>query len=251
MRDRDDLIVVEDAAALARALAERFVAAAHEALERHGRFDVVLAGGSTPKAAYQLLGAPPFREQVDWRRVRFFFGDERCVPPDDDQSNYKMAKAAFGGAMEAGGAVFRMRGEDEPQSAARAYAELLREEVGAEPTFDLVLLGMGPDGHTASLFPGSDPRTDDAALVRAPFVAHLDAYRLTMTPRALCGGRAIIVALSGAEKAPTLQAVLAANTRDYLRYPIEILQSCTGQLTWLVDGSASAELSTARAIDVS
>ncbi|MBC5799307.1 MAG: 6-phosphogluconolactonase [Candidatus Eremiobacteraeota bacterium] len=245
------MVVVDDAGSLARALAERFVAAAHEACERHGRFDVVLAGGSTPKAAYELLAASHFREQVDWRAVRFFFGDERCVPPDDDASNYKMAKAALGAAMAGAGAVFRMHGEEEPQSAALAYAKVLRKEAGDEPVFDLVLLGMGPDGHTASLFPGSDPRTDDAALVRAPFVAHLNAYRLTLTPRALCGGRAIVVALSGSEKAQTLREVLTADAPEYLRYPIEVLQSGAAQLTWLVDRSASAALSAARVIDVS
>ncbi len=243
IRKRGELVVAKDAEALARALAERIVAAAQEAHERHGRFDVALAGGSTPKAAYELLAASPLRDRVDWRAVRFFFGDERCVPPGDDASNFKMAKGTLGGVMTDSGAdVFRMRGEDEPQAAARAYADVLREELGSDPAFDLVLLGMGLDGHTASLFPGADPRADDAALVRAPFVTHLNAYRLTLTPRALCGGRSVIVAIAGSAKADTLRAVIQADPEDLERYPIEVLKSCPGRLTWLIDRSAAAKL---------
>ncbi len=243
MRKRGDLVVVDDADALARALAERFVTAAQEAHTRHGRFDIALSGGSTPKAAYELLAAPPLRDQLEWRKVRFFFGDERCVPPEDNASNYKMAREAFGSVMTASGAaVFRMHGEDEPQAAARSYADVLRKELGSDPAFDLVLLGMGPDGHTASLFPGSDPRTDDSALVRAPFAKHLNTYRLTLSPRALCGGRSIIVAISGTAKADTLRAVIQADPEDLERYPIEVLNSCPGRLTWLIDRAAAAKL---------
>ena len=243
MRKRGELVVAKDAEALARALAERFVAAAQEAHERHGRFDVALAGGSTPKAAYELLAASPLRDRIDWHAVRFFFGDERCVPPDDDASNFKMATAALGSVLtDSGAAIFRMRGEDEPQAAARAYADVLHEELGSDPAFDLVLLGMGPDGHTASLFPGTDPRTDDSALVRAPFVRHLNAYRLTMTPSALCGGRSIIVAVSGTAKADILATVVEGAT-DLIRYPIQVLQCCSEQLTWFVDRAAAAQLS--------
>ncbi len=246
MRKRGDLVVARDAEALARVLAERFIAAAQEAHERHGRFDVALAGGSTPKAAYELLAVPPLRDRVDWHAVRFFFGDERCVPPDDDASNDKMATEAFGSVMtDSGAAVFRMHGEDEPQAAARAYAEVLREELGSEPKFDLVLLGMGPDGHTASLFPGDDPRTDDSMLVRAPYVSRLGAYRLTLTPRALCGGSGIIVAISGAAKADILATIIEGPT-DQERYPVEVLRSCSGQLTWLVDQAAAAKLPSLR-----
>jgi len=242
---RATLVVVADETALARAVADRFIANAKSALAAHDRFDVALAGGSTPKAAYALLAAE-YRDAIRWEGVRFFFGDERCVPPADDQSNFKMASETLlrpvGVAAER---VFRMRGEDEPLQAARAYAEVLRRELPAEegrPVFDFIMLGMGPDGHTASLFPGEDPLTDDAALVRAPFVAKFDTYRITLTPRVLNAARLVEVATAGAPKADALAAVLEG-PRDPRTYPSQILEPSPGRLTWLVDEAAAAKLS--------
>jgi 6-phosphogluconolactonase len=242
------LDVVPDESALAHALAGRFVALAGTALGERGRFNVALAGGSTPKAAYALLAAAPLRDALDWSRVRFFFGDERCVPPQDDQSNYKMAKLSLLDALGIpSGSVFRMRGEDEPAAAARAYAEVLAAELAPDgdgtPALDLVMLGMGPDGHTASLFPGADPFTDDDRLVRAPYVAKFSAYRLTVTPRVLNAGRDVIVATAGEAKADALRAVLGA-TPDPSAYPIAVLRPKSGRLTWLVDEAAAAKLET-------
>ncbi len=240
--ERGELVVVKDAATLASTLAGRFVAAAEAANERHGRFDVALAGGSTPKAAYELLSAAPLRERVAWGRVRFFFGDERCVPPDDDESNYKMAQTAFGPVFsDCGATVFRMRGEGDPQFAARAYAGILREALGTNPAFDLIMLGLGPDGHTASLFPGSDPFSDDGLLVRAPFVTKFDSFRLTLTPRVLGGAHKIVVAISGDAKAPALHAVLDGPRQPTL-YPAQALWPHAGSLMWLADHAAAALL---------
>jgi 6-phosphogluconolactonase len=238
------LVVVADEAALARAAAEHVVEAAHEALAARDRFDLALAGGSTPKAAYQLLAAPPLRESLDWSKVRFFFGDERCVPPGDPQSNYKMAYdallAPLGIAPEH---VFRMRGEDDPASAARAYAASLVEQLGSTPVLDLVMLGMGPDGHTASLFPGSDPFTDDETLVRAPYVQKFGTYRITLTPRAINAARSIAVAVAGTAKAEALRDVLEG-PYDPLRRPVQVLRHGAGSLTWLVDRAAVTLLET-------
>lgn len=240
--DRGELVVVPDAAALAQALAERFVATAQAATARHGRFDVALAGGSTPKAAYELLGTAPLRERVEWNRVRFFFSDERCVPPDDNDSNYKMARTSFGPVFcDYGAAVFRMRGEDDPQFAAHAYAGILREALGLQPIFDLIMLGLGADGHTASLFPGSDPFTDDALLVRAPFVEKFASYRLTLTPYVLNAAHATVVAVSGASKAPAVHAVLTARRQPAI-YPAQVLGPRAGLLLWLADQQAASLL---------
>lgn len=239
---RPDLVVVKDDQALARAVAERFVITGRNAIVRRGLFDVALAGGSTPKATYALI-ARAYRDAVDWTRTRFFFGDERCVPPDDDESNYKMAKTTLFDPLHIGDAcVFRMRGEDEAGGAARAYAGILRGELGPELAFDLVMLGMGPDGHTASLFPGTDPTLDEAALVRAPFVEKLGTHRITLTPRVLNAARAIAVATAGDSKADALHAVFDG-PRDPTRYPIAILAPQRGTLTWLVDEAAAAKLS--------
>lgn len=245
------LEIVADEAALAERLAETVSAAAVEALARRGRFDVALAGGSTPKAAYALLAAPPFADRVDWSRAHFFFGDERCVPPTDDESNYKTAKTRlFDPLGIAPAAVFRMHGEDDPNVAARAYAATLRERLESDaagtPRFDLVLLGMGPDGHTASLFPGSDPFADDAALVRAPYVEKFATFRITLTPRVLNASRAVVVTTAGAAKASALAAVLDEPT-DPPCYPISILCPRDGTLTWLVDRAAASLLEARRA----
>jgi 6-phosphogluconolactonase len=236
-----ELVVVPDADALALAVAERFVAAARFALERRGRFNVALAGGSTPKAAYALL-ASRFPDALDWSAVRFFFGDERCVPPDDDQSNFKMARTAMLVPLEIPAQhVFRMQGEIDPAEAARTYADVLRLELGPEPVFDLVMLGMGPDGHTASLFPGTDPLTDDDRLVRAPYVAKFATYRITLTPRVINAARAVEIATAGDEKAAALAAVLEG-PHEPATYPIQIVAPRDGNLTWLVDRAAAAKL---------
>jgi len=239
-------VVVADDAALARALAEFVAAAAAQAIAQRGRFDLALAGGSTPKAAYALLAAPPFASQLDWSRVRFFFGDERCVPPGDDDSNYKTAKTfLFDGLHVADDAVFRMRGESEPAEAAREYAATLRRELAANaegtPVFDLIMLGMGPDGHTASLFPGSDPFRDDASLVRAPYVGKFASHRITLTPRVLGAARRIVIAAAGSPKADALAAVLDGPPLPE-KYPISVLAPLGRIVTWLVDSAAAAQL---------
>jgi 6-phosphogluconolactonase len=243
---RGRLVVVDDERALASALADRVVAEGASALAARGRFDVALAGGSTPKAAYALLAQPPHRDAIEWSRVRFFFGDERCVPPDHPDSNYGMAARALLEPLGiAADAVFRMHGEDDPATAAAEYARVLRAELPADdagtPRFDLVLLGMGPDGHTASLFPGSDPLTDDEQLVRAPYVEKFATHRITLTPRVLRAARAVIVTAGGAAKADALAAVLG-DAPDASVHPIAVLLARTDGLTWLVDRAAAAEV---------
>jgi 6-phosphogluconolactonase len=239
-----DVVIVADEQALARTVAERFAAQAGAALDARGCFRVALAGGSTPRAAYALIAAT-YRDAVEWDRVSFYFGDERCVPPDHDDSNYKMAKTAMldplGVPPER---VFRMHGEDEPEAAARSYAELLQRELPAPngaPTFDLVMLGMGPDGHTASLFPGSDPLQDDDKLVRAPFVPKFGTHRITLTPKVLNAARVVEVATAGPSKTDALAAALEGPF-DPGNLPIQILKPVPGRLVWLVDRAAAAKL---------
>ncbi len=238
MTVRPTVEVFETPAALARAVAEHVVTVGTEAIERRGRFDIALAGGSTPKAAYELLHGPEFRETLDWNLVRFFFGDERCVPPDDTASNYKMAKESLLDPLQIlPHAVFRMQGEREPAEAAAAYAEILRKEIGREPVLDLIMLGMGADGHTASLFPGSDPAAEETVLVRAPWVAKLATFRLTLTPHVINAARNVAIATEGDAKAGALAAVLDGPYAPQT-YPIQIVSPRTGTLRWLVDRAA-------------
>ncbi len=223
--------------ALAERLADFVVESVGEAQGLRGTASLVLAGGTTPRAAYELLARAPRRNAIDWTRVAMLFGDERCVPPTDADSNYRMAhEALLAHVPLRASSILRMRGEADPAIAAAEYAALIRERFGAMPRFDLVLLGMGPDGHTASLFPGSDPFADDEALVRSVYSESKHQWRLTLTPCAINGSRAIAIALAGNEKA----AAFAAASRGEggpLRYPVEAIAPRDGQLIWFVERS--------------
>jgi 6-phosphogluconolactonase len=241
-RDSGELLVFATPQDVAREVADAFVHDARDAIAARGAFSVALAGGTTPKAAYMLLAQEPAHSAVDWSKVRIFFGDERCVPPDNAESNYKMAADAMLNAVGIpAGNVYRMRGEIDPQTAAAEYASLLREKLGEPPRFDLIMLGMGADGHTASLFPGSDPHQDEAQLVRAPYVEKMHAHRITLTPLVLNNARHIIVATEGLTKAPALYAV-RKGPYDPKVHPIQVLAPVDGSLTWCVDRAAAAQL---------
>jgi 6-phosphogluconolactonase len=236
------MTILPDAAALAASAADRFLALVRAAITARGVANVVLAGGSTPKAMNVLLAASPRRESIDWQAVRFFFGDERCVPPDHPDSNYRMTQETlFAPLAIAGTQIFRMHGEDEPHAAAAAYDALLVREFGNLPIFDAVFLGMGPDGHTASLFPGTLATIDDRQRVVANFVPKLEAFRLTLTPHVLAAARHITITVGGAEKAKALAHVLGDSLHPD-RYPVQLMIAAGPRLTWLVDAPAAAAL---------
>ncbi|MBV9736843.1 MAG: 6-phosphogluconolactonase [Candidatus Eremiobacteraeota bacterium] len=240
-----DLQVFEQPAQVAQALAQLFIDSARIAIAEAGRFRVALAGGTTPQAAYELLGQEPLREGVFWSDAFIYFGDERCVPSENEQSNFRMANEAFLSRIEIPlGNIHRMHGEDEPHAAAASYARVLVADMGALPRFDLLLLGLGPDGHTASLFPGTPPTTDDALLVRAPFVPKFQTYRLTVTPRVINNARHVVFTTQGEEKAAALAAVLEG-PREPEKYPAQIVNPTSGSLTWLVDRAAASQLKNA------
>lgn len=236
------LQVYRDPDALAQGLADIFISIGTNALSDRGTFAVALSGGNTPRAAYQLLGQEPRRNELSWSDVFIYFGDERCVPPDDEQSNYRMAQKAFLDAAAIPAAnIHRIRGEIDPEQAAREYASTIRADLGEPPRFDLVLLGLGPDGHTASLFPGTPPDTDDAALVRAVYAQSQGMWRVTITPQLINASRAVVFAVEGADKA-TILATVYEGPRDPTKYPAQIVAPSSGQLTWLVDELAAGIL---------
>ncbi|MBV9648251.1 MAG: 6-phosphogluconolactonase [Candidatus Eremiobacteraeota bacterium] len=238
VRERSVIRVAATDAELAGEVAAYVASAATTAIAARGRFTIALAGGNTPKAIYATLAAPPYAVSVDWRRVLFFFGDERCVAPDDPDSNYGMAETTLLRPLHIDPhQIFRMHGEDEPARAAADYAETLVRELGDPPVFDLIMLGMGPDGHTASIFPGSSPVTDDVLIVNAPFVPKVGSYRLTLTPRAINAAREVIVVTAGEAKAEALSAVLDG-PYDPNTYPVQIVNPCSGTLCWFVDRAA-------------
>jgi 6-phosphogluconolactonase len=242
MPETDFITTVADADALAAAAADHVVAVLREALVQRDFAHVALAGGSTPRAANALLAAPPRHGTVDWTRVVFWFGDERCVPPDDKDSNYRMNRETLLDPLGIDPAhVHRMRGEDDPGAAAADYDAVLRRELGEEPRLDLVLLGMGPEGHTASLFPGTIGAIDKDKHCIAHYVPKLGKWRITLTPRAINNARNVAITAGGAEKADALYAVLKG-PRDSDALPAQLVHPHDGELRWFVDAAAASKL---------
>jgi 6-phosphogluconolactonase len=259
--------VYPDRASLARAAAEHFVTRASEALAARGLFTVALSGGSTPRPTYALLASADnadagrrrpgsgrqhpreFALHVDWPRVHVFWGDERCVPPDHPNSNYRMAREALLEKVPIPTEnVHRIRGELPPDQAAAAYQSELKSFLGAGGRFDLILLGMGADGHTASLFPGTAAIHERTRWVVAHYVRRqgrrpdkLGVWRITLTPIVINGAAHVIFLVSGAGKAERLREVLEGPYQpDVL--PAQIVRPSDGQLLWLVDAAAAARL---------
>ncbi len=242
-----DVHIYTDAEALTRGAAAEFVRLARQAIAARGRFTVALSGGSTPERLYRLLARPAqaYRAGVAWERVYVFFGDERCVLPDHAESNYRMAHAALLAHVPVPAAnVFRMRGEDpDANRAARDYECRLQSFFGTEdaPRFDLILLGLGTDGHTASLFPGTAALDESARLVVANRVEKFDAHRLTLTLPVINHAAHVIFLVSGAEKADAVRRVLEPQAGE-AGTPASLVRPRDGELTWLLDSAAAARL---------
>jgi 6-phosphogluconolactonase len=233
-----EIKVVPDAAALAAEGAERFVKAAGEAIAERGRFAVVLSGGHTPEAMFRLLAQEPYRSRVEWEKVQVFFGDERCVPPESDQSNYRMARETLLSHVPIpGDNAYRIRGEIDPNEAAIEYGRMLKEKFG-EGGLDMILLGMGPDGHTASLFPGTEALNETKHRVVANFVPILNAWRVTMTAPFINRARRVMFLVAGADKSARVVEVLEG-PRDPERLPSQLIQPAEGELTWVLDAQAA------------
>jgi 6-phosphogluconolactonase len=239
--------VLPDAAAVAAAAAELFVASAAKALTERESWTCALSGGSTPRATYELLARPPLVDRVNWGSVHLFWGDERHVPPDDPDSNYRMvSEALLKHVPIPADHVHRVLAElPSAAAAAAAYEDTLRAVFklgpGEFPHFDFVLLGMGPDGHTASLFPNTPALSEQQALVVANPVAKLQTDRITLTLPVLNNAREIVFLVTGQEKAAPLAAVLQGERRpDEL--PSQSIQPVDGSLTWLVDTAAADQI---------
>ncbi len=242
------LQIVPDAAALARAAAELFVSHANQAVEKNGRFTVALSGGSTPKALLTLLVSDhDLQARVPWKQIAFFFGDERHVPPDHADSNYRMAsEAMLSKAPIAASQVFRIKGEyKDADKAAAEYEQELREffhlSAGQLPRFDLVMLGMGPDGHTASMFPGTKALQETKRLVTSNWVGKFFTERITMTAPVLNNAAFVMFMAHGKDKAEPLKAVLEG-PHEPAQLPSQLIRPTNGTLLWLVDETAAGLL---------
>jgi 6-phosphogluconolactonase len=225
---------------LAQTAAHEFAARAAEAIGERGRFAVVLAGGSTPRATYMIL-ARDYRDTIDWKEVHVFFGDERSVPPDDDDSNYKMARESLLDHVPLG-SVHRMQGELPPDEAAEAYDQELRDFFGPEdlPRFDLILLGTGDDGHTASLFPETSALEVHDRWVVANPVLKLETIRITLTVPVINAARAVYFLVAGEGKAVPVAEILEGDP-DPREYPASLIQPANGP-TWMLDHAAASGL---------
>lgn len=245
---RREVVLFEDREALSRDAAYRFAALAAQSAQAGRPFTVALSGGSTPERLYRLLAAPPFRGSISWPNVHLFFGDERCVPPDAPESNYRMAHDALIAPVSLlPENVHRMPGESAaPEAGAQQYEAELRRffslAAGAWPRFDLVLLGMGPDGHCASLFPHKPALQERQRLVVSsepglkPFVP-----RLTLTLPVLNNAAHVLFLVAGADKAETLARVLEG-LPDPESLPPQSIAPTDGTLTWLLDRDAARQL---------
>ncbi|HEX6796147.1 MAG TPA: 6-phosphogluconolactonase [Ktedonobacterales bacterium] len=252
--DSSHLVISDDLASVARDGAELFVRLAQAAAPR-GRFSVALSGGNTPREMHALLTRPPYISQVDWAIVQFYWGDDRCVNPDDPQSNYHMARETLLDALPISPSqVHRIHTEErDPATAAALYAEELRQDFRLAPSdgrppdaptlprFDLVYLGMGDDGHTLSLFPHTSALGENDRLVVANEVPKLGINRITLTAPVVNNAAAAAFLIAGPDKAAALAAVLQG-PRDPDEYPSQLIHPTNGELYWYVDRAAAAQL---------
>ena len=239
-----EILICADAGELALESARRFAELAEGFTNDAGRFTVALSGGSTPKAMFRILAEKPFADAIPWRSIYFFWGDERCVPPDHPDSNYRMAwENLLSKVPVPTENILRIPAEDDDhQRAADVYAETLQKFFGEEwPRFDLVFLGMGPDGHTASLFPGTAALQARDRIAVANYVEKFQSWRITLSADTINKARNIIFLVAGQDKAPSLKEVIEGPRNPEL-YPSQLIEPHYGALLWMIDEAAAALL---------
>jgi 6-phosphogluconolactonase len=231
---------------LAEAVALELKKASKQAHDGGQRFGLVLAGGSTPRAVYQYLARPEFKDSIPWECIHFFWGDERCVPPDHEDSNYRMAREALLDPLAIPEEnVHRIRGENEPQAEAARYAEEiinnLKPQPGESPRFDWILLGLGTDGHTASLFPGVESLADPSGICAVAIQPQSGQKRITLTSRIINHAKRVSFIVNGKSKAPVVAEILNG-TPEGQNYPAAKVHPTEGTLEWFLDVEAAGNL---------
>jgi 6-phosphogluconolactonase len=238
------IVILDDALALYAHAAEEIAHFAGEAVCTHGEFTLCLSGGSTPAATYEMLGSK-FHFSIDWKEVQFFWGDERCVPPDDPACNYAMTlRTLLSKLALKPSQVHRVLGEQPPDQAARAYEDELRSHFalgdGEFPRFDVVLLGLGENAHTASLFPGSAAIHESERLALAVDVDDpIQRHRVTVTPPVINNASRVMFLVAGQAKAQAVWNVLKG-PRDVDKFPAQVVAPERGELIWLLDKAAAS-----------
>lgn len=239
------VLIYPDKDTLSHAAAQHVVQIANESIVTHGRFTLALSGGSTPKTLYGLLGSEPYRSQIDWALVEVFWSDERCVPPESEESNFHLAQEVLLDRVPLSPAQIHRMPADLPDrdAASRDYSLEMQKIFGTNhvPSFDLLQLGMGPEGHTASLFPHQLSLREQERLVMPVTVPKPPPPRLTFTPPLLNAAIHILFLVTGADKADAIQAVLEGPYQPD-EYPAQIVRPTKGEVTWMIDTAAAAKL---------
>jgi len=238
-----NLIIKKTPTELAKAAADLIAKRITDVLKTQDRFTIALSGGSTPKALHELLAKAPYVEQIPWAQLHVFWGDERYVPIDDEQSNAGMAyDTLLGHVYTPEEQIHVWKTDLEPAEAAADYNQVLHDYFGETgPTFDLVLLGMGDDGHTLSLFPGTEVVHENSAWTAAYFLTKQDMYRLTLTAPIVNRAKCVLFLVAGPKKAAPLKEVLEGDYNPDV-YPSQQIKPTDGELIWLVDEKAAADL---------
>jgi 6-phosphogluconolactonase len=239
--ERRDLLIPGDEAATLDLCVRHFVSTAREAIQNHGNFFVALSGGSTPKKIYQAVTTSPYKEQIDWNKVYLFWGDERSVPPEAPESNYKMAMdAGFSSVSIPKDQIHRMVAEENIEENALAYEKTIQNTLQDRP-FDLVILGMGEDGHTASLFPQTEGLKAENRLAIANYVPQKNTWRMTLTFDALNSALNTAIYVIGDSKKNTLAEIFSSELKPE-RYPIQLIGTKESKALWIVDDAAASLL---------
>jgi 6-phosphogluconolactonase len=240
------IAIYPDTDVLSHEAARYIVQVAQESIVTHGRFTIALSGGNTPKKLYGLLGSEPYASQIDWNLVEIFWSDERCVPPDSPDSNYHMAQEVLLSKVPIPASQIHRMPADKPDrdAASLEYAQEMQSVLGTNmvPSFDLIQLGMGPEAHTASLFPHQASLHEQERLVMPVSVPKPPPPRLTFTPPLLNAATRVLFLVTGADKAEALQAVLEGDHQPD-EYPAQIVQPPRGDVVWMLDNAAAAKLS--------
>lgn len=224
---------------LVAATAEIVTDCIEQAIQQNGLCNMALSGGNTPGGVFSILASSPYRDRVDWSRLYLFWGDERMVPPEHQDSNFRMVRETLLDHVEIPSEnVHRMRGEIAPEEAAAEYEELLHNHFkGSLPCFDLILLGLGEDGHTASLFPETDAVEECEKHVVAVFVPKLSAWRVTLTLPVLNAARKVLFLVSGKSKSEMVQRIMS-NKQPDKEIPATMVNPQNGELHWMLDSEA-------------
>jgi len=239
--DRRDLLIPGDQIATLDVCLRHFIAVCKNAVSARGKFFVALSGGTTPKALFERLCTSPNVEEIPWDKIYLFWGDERSVPKDHEESNYRMAMdAGFAKMSIPKEQIFRMHAEESIEENAKAYEETIRKVLG-DNSFDLVILGMGEDGHTASLFPQTEALKAEGRLVVANYVPQKETWRMTLTYECINSAQNIAIYVIGAAKKHILAEVLTSENQ-FDRFPIQKIGTPSHRALWIIDDSAASAL---------